>query len=337
MRAIVCHAPGKIETLRLEDAPPPRAPGPGEVCIVVHAAGVNFADVLITRGAYQEKPAHPFSPGMEAAGVVASAGAGVTHVRAGDRVLAFLDHGGFAEEAVARAADVTPIPPAMDFATAACFPVVYATSHLALCHRARLRPGEVLLVHGASGGVGLTAVEVGKTVGATVIATASSREKLVVAREHGADHLVNSAEEDICERVAALTGGADVVYDPVGGDAFTASLRVIRPGGRLLVIGFASGTVPQIPANHLLVKDASALGLSLGQLRRHRPDAVAAAMAELVRWYAEGRLRPFVSRTLPLERAVEALALLRDRRSTGKVALAVRGDGAGGPGGGAGP
>ncbi len=323
MRAVVCHAPGEIETLRVEDVAPPTLSA-GGVRIDVHAAGVNFADVLITRGEYQEKPAHPFAPGMEAAGVVSEVAPGVTRVAPGDRVLAFLDHGGFAEQAVARADDVARIPPGMDFATAAAFPVVYATSHLALRHRARLEPGEVLLVHGASGGVGLTAVEVGKAVGATVIATASSAEKLAVAREHGADHLVNYATEDIRERVTALAGGADVVYDPVGGDAFTASLHVIRPGGRILIIGFASGTVPQIPANHLLVKDASALGLSLGQLRRHRPDAVTAAMDELVRWHAEGRLRPFVSQTLPLARAVDALRLLRDRRSTGKVVLTVR-------------
>ncbi|MQA00074.1 MAG: zinc-binding dehydrogenase [Dehalococcoidia bacterium] len=330
MQAIVCREWGDIETLSLEEVAPPALMS-GGVRIEVRAAGVNFADLLITRGEYQEKPPFPFSPGMEAAGVVLDVAEGVTRVRPGDRVLAFLDHGGYAEQAVAREVDVTPLPetmtPPMDFATAASFPVVYATSHLALVHRARLQPGEVLLVHGASGGVGLTAVEVGRALGATVIATASSDEKLAVAREHGADHLVNYASEDIRERVLELTGGVDVVYDPVGGDAFTASLRCINPGGRLLVIGFASGTVPQIPANHLLVKDASALGLSLGQLRRHRPVAVAAAMEELLRWYAEGRLHPLVSQTFPLGRATEALALLQARRSTGKLVLTVGDEG----------
>jgi NADPH:quinone reductase len=326
MRAVVCREWGAVESLRLEQIAEPALPA-GGVRIEVRAAGVNFADLLITRGEYQEKPPFPFSPGMEAAGVVREVAEGVTRVRPGDRVLAFLDHGGYAEQAVAREADVTPIAGGMDFVTAAGFPVIYATSHLALRHRADLQPGEALLVHGASGGVGLTAVEVGKALGATVIATASSAQKLEVAREHGADHLVNYAQEDVRERVLALTGGCDVAYDPVGGEAFTASLRTIRPGGRILVIGFASGDVPQIPANHLLVKDASAMGLSLGQLRKHRPEVVAAAMEELLRWYEDGRLRPHVSSTLPLERFAEAMALLRDRRSTGKVVLTVGGEG----------
>ncbi len=322
MRAIVCRQWGELESLRLEELPAP-ALEPGTVRIAVRACGVNFADVLITRGEYQEKPPFPFSPGMEVAGVVLEIGEGVESFAAGDRVLALLDHGGYAEEVVAQASDVTRLPEAMGFAEAATFPVAYGTSHLALRHRADLRPGETLLVHGASGGVGLTAVEIGKALGATVIATASSAQKLQVASDHGADHLINYASEDIRERVLALTGGVDVVYDPVGGDAFTASLRCINPGGRILVIGFASGTVPQIPANHLLVKDASALGLSLGQLRRHRPDAVRAAMEEALRWYAEGRLRPLVSARFELADAPQAMALLRDRKATGKVVVTV--------------
>ncbi|PKN79506.1 MAG: zinc-binding dehydrogenase [Chloroflexi bacterium HGW-Chloroflexi-9] len=326
MRALICHAPGEIDDLRFAEVTPP-ALTEGGVRIAVHAAGVNFADLLITRGEYQERPAHPFSPGMEAAGVVLEVAPGVSHVAPGDRVLAFLDYGGFAEEIVAPARDVARIPDSMDWVTAAGFPVAYATSHLALRHRARLEAGEVLLVHGASGGVGLTAVEVGKAIGATVIATASSDEKLAVARDHGADHLVNSGD-DVRERVLELTGGADVVYDPVGGDLFTASLRCIRPGGRILVIGFASGTVPQIPANHLLVKDASALGFSLGQVRKHRPDAVQAALVELLAWAAEGRLRPHVSAVHPFDEAIEAMRALRDRRSTGKVVVRVRPEGA---------
>jgi len=327
MRAVLCHAPGDIDDLRLEETPaPPLAEGC--VRIEVRASGVNFADLLIIRGEYQEKPPHPFAPGMEVAGVVTEVASGVTGIAVGDRALAFLDAGGgYAEQAVARAIDVTRIPDGMDWATAASFPVVYATSHLALVHRARLQPDEVLLVHGASGGVGLTAIEVGKALGATVIASASSDDKLAVAREHGADHLINYTSEDIREQMLALTGGADVVYDPVGGDAFTASLRCINPGGRILLIGFASGTVPQIPANHLLVKDASALGLSLGQLRKHRPDAVQTAMRELLEWYVQGRLHPLVSTTLPLDRYAEAMRLLRDRRSTGKVVLEVSSDG----------
>lgn len=323
MRAVVCHAWADLDALAIEEVPAP-VPGEGEVLIEVHAAGVNFADLLIVKGEYQHKPPFPFSPGAEAAGIVAAVGAGVTSVEVGQRVLAMLDHGGYAEQVLARSDEVTPIPDGMDFETAATFPVVYATSHLALGHRARLQAGEVLLVHGASGGVGLTAVEVGKAMGATVIASASSAEKLEVAREHGADHLINYAQEDIRERVLALTGGADVVYDPVGGDAFVASLRCINPGGRILVIGFASGTVPQIPANHLLVKDASALGFSLTQLRRNHPEAVQAAMRELLAWVEQGRLRPLVSSTVPFEAFGDAMRLLRDRRSTGKVAIRVR-------------
>ncbi|MDA0270448.1 MAG: NADPH:quinone oxidoreductase family protein [Chloroflexi bacterium] len=326
MRALLCYANGDIDTLRLEETLAPAFTA-GGVRIAVHAAGVNFADLLITRGEYQVKPPHPFAPGMEVAGVVTEVAPGVTHVSPGDRVLAFLDHGGFAEEVVAPGRDVARIPDSMDWPTAAAFPVAYATSHLALRHRARLEAGEVLLVHGASGGVGLTAVEVGKAAGATVIATASSAEKLEVARQHGADHLVDSSG-DVREQVLALTGGADVVYDPVGGDLFTASLRCVKPGGRILVIGFASGTVPQIPANHLLVKDVAAMGFSLGQMRQHRPDAMQGALAELLDWYADGRLHPLVSALVPFEEAVDALALLRDRRSTGKVVVRIRPEGA---------
>lgn len=323
MRAVVCHEWGDLESLAIEDVPSP-VPGEGEVLIEVHAAGVNFADLLIVKGEYQHKPPFPFSPGAEVAGTVSALGAGVSGLQIGQRVLAMLDHGGYAQEAVAQAHEVTPLPETMDFETAATFPIVYTTSHLALGHRARLEPGEVLLVHGASGGVGLTAVEVGKAMGATVIASASSAEKLHVALEHGADFVINYAEEDIRQRVLDLTGGADVVYDPVGGDAFTASLRCINPGGRILVIGFASGSVPQIPANHLLVKDASALGFSLTQMRRHAPEAVEAAMHELLAWVASGRLQPLVSSTVPFEDFADGMRLLRDRRSTGKVAIRVR-------------
>jgi NADPH2:quinone reductase len=323
MRAMLCDAPGEPDALRLAEVEPAPLVA-GEVLIAVEAAGVNFADLLLIRGQYQDQPDYPFAPGLEAAGEVVEVADGVESVAVGERVLAVLASGGFAEFATAVAGDVTRLPEGMDAAVAATFPVVYATSHLALVHRARLQPGEVLLVHGASGGVGLTAVEVGHTLGATVIASASSADKLAIAREHGADHLINYAEEDVRERVLELTGGADVVYDPVGGDSFRASLRCINPGGRILVIGFASGDVPQIPANHLLVKDASALGLSLGQLRRHRPEVVQSAMRELLEWWREGRLQPLVSDRFPLERAAEAVEVLRDRRAAGKVALIVR-------------
>lgn len=322
MKAVLCREWSDVDRLRLEEVAAPRLTADG-VRIAVHAAGVNFADTLIVKGEYQERPPFPFSPGMEVSGVVTEVGPRVLHIHSGQRVLAFLDYGGFAEEVVARELDVTPIPDAMPFPVAAAFPVVYATAHLALRDRARLAPGEVLLVHGASGGAGLTAVEVGKAIGATVIATASSEEKLALAREHGADFAVLSTD-DVRSRVQALTGGIDVAFDPVGGAMFTASLHLVRPQGRILVIGFASGDVPQIPANHLLVKDAAALGFSLGQARRHRPDEVRQAMGELVRWYEEGRLHPLVSQEFPLDRAVDALVALQRRRVAGKVVVRVR-------------
>ena len=323
MRAVRCLELTGIDGLRLDKVEPPALIA-GGILIDVHAAGVNFADTLITRGEYQEKPPLPFSPGIEVAGIVREVAPYVASVSPGDRVLAQLDIGGFAEQAVAREEDVARIPDAMDFATAATFPVVYLTSHLALQHRARLQPGEVLLVHGASGGVGLTAVEIGKALGATVIASASSAEKLSIAQAHGADHLLNYAEEDIRDRVIELTGGADVVYDPVGGDAFRASLRCINPGGRILIIGFASGDIPQIPANHLLVKDASALGLSVGQIRKHQPLLIRESLTELLAWWSDGRLQPLVSATYPLEQYEQALTEIIERRATGKLALLLR-------------
>ncbi len=323
MRAVQCLELTGLDGLGLNDVPPPALLA-GGVLIDVHAAGVNFADTLITRGEYQEKPPLPFSPGMEVAGTVREVLPYVVSVSPGDRVLAQLDFGGFAEVAAAREADVARIPDEMDFPTAATFPIVYLTSHLALQHRARLQPGEVLLVHGASGGVGLTAVEVGKALGATVIASASSPEKLAIAQQHGADHLINYAEEDIRDRVLELTGGADVVYDPVGGDSFRASLRCINPGGRILIIGFASGDIPQIPANHLLVKDASALGLSIGQIRKHQPLVIRQSLDELLAWWSDGRLKPLVSATYPLEDYAQALDAIISRRATGKLALIVR-------------
>ena len=298
---------------------------PGQVRIDVHACGVNFADTLIVAGKYQVKPHIPFSPGMEIAGTVAECGQGVVRFQTGDRVMAVLDYGGFAEQVVAVEQDVFPIPDAMDFTVAAGFPVTYGTSHLALVLRAGLRAGEALVVHGAAGGVGLTAVEIGKAIGATVIATASGKAKLAVAQAHGADHLIDAQEEDIRERVRTLTGGrgADVVYDPVGGGAFAASLRSINWSGRILVVGFASGDVPQIPANILLVKNISVEGIHWGSYRKHAPERLAESFTALSDWYAAGYLRPRVSETFALEQAGEALAALRSRRPTGKLVLTV--------------
>jgi NADPH2:quinone reductase len=324
IRAVVCEALGGPETLVPKEVPRPE-PSLGEVLISVAAAGVNFADSLIVAGKYQEKPAPPFTPGFEVAGRVAEVGSGVTHPRPGDRVTAMVGHGGFAEAALARADTTFVLPDEMDFDTAAGFPITYATAHAALVWRAGLAAGEVLLVHGAAGGVGLAAVEVGKALGAEVIATAGGPEKLAVAREHGADHTIDYKTEDIRERVKALTAGrgADVVFDPVGGEVFEASLRAVAWGARLLVIGFAAGRIPQVPANILLVKNIAVLGLNIGSYRRHAPERFAEQFERLFAWYREGLLKPHVSHRLPLEEAPAAIALLTGRRATGKVVLTL--------------
>ncbi len=322
MRAVVCREFGPPEKLSVADLPSPRL-GPGQVRIAVAAAGLNFADTLMVAGKYQEKPPFPFVPGLEAAGVVRETGSGVTNLRPGDRVAALLDHGAFAEEAVARAADVYPIPDGMDFVTAAGFPVAYGTSELGLHHRGKLQPGETLLVLGAAGGVGLTAVEIGKAMGATVIAAARGADKLAIAKAHGADHAIDYATEDLRTRVKELTGdrGADVVFDPVGGDAFDAALRVTAWEGRILVIGFAAGRIPAPPANLLLVKNIATIGVFWGASNKRNPAVLRDSFARLFEWWQEGRLKPHVSHRLPLAKVADAMDLLLTRKSTGKVVL----------------
>lgn len=322
MRAVVCRNWGSPRGLTVEEMAEP-AMIEGGLRIAVAAAGVNFADTVMIEGRYQNKPPLPFAPGMEVAGRVVETAPGVKGFKAGDRVFAKLDYGGYAEEAVADARFTWPIPKGMDMTAAAGFAVVYGTSHLALTDRAGLKAGETLLVHGAAGGVGLTAVEIGKKLGATVIATASSPSKLAVAAEHGADHLIDHTAEDVRTRVLELTGGrgAEVVYDPVGGAAFAASLRCVAWGGRIIVIGFASGTIPQVPANILLVKHIGVLGFSWGTYRLHRPDLLTDSMATLLGWYAEGALKPRVSMTFDLAEARKALDALIGRKSTGKIVL----------------
>lgn len=325
MRAVLVDDWCSPADLRVREVPPPALPEKG-VRLAVHAAGVNFADGLIVQGKYQEKPSFPFTPGFEVAGEVLEVAPGVDHVRPGDRVFAVLDVGGFADEAVARAEDVHPMPDGMDFVTAAGFPIAYGTSHFALADRGGLQPGEVLLVHGAAGGVGLTAVECGKALGATVIATAGGQDKLAVAAAHGADHGIDYKSEDVRARVKDLTDGrgADVVYDPVGGAVFEASLRCTAPDGRLLIIGFASGTIPQIPANHLMVKNLSAVGVYWGAYRRLAPHRIRASFDQLRAWYEEGRLKPHVSHTFSLDDAAGALMALKNRTVTGKAVLICR-------------
>jgi NADPH2:quinone reductase len=323
MRAMLCHAWGPVENLRLGDAPAP-VPADGEVAIAVKAVGINYADAIMVAGNYQTKPPLPFSPGLEAAGIVATCGSGVTRFKPGDRVMAILAYGGLAELAVAPEAETFAIPERMSFEEAGAFPVAYISSHVALRWQGRLEPGETLLVLGAAGGVGLTAVEIGKAMGARVIAAASTPEKLAVALERGADDVVNYATEKLTERVMAITDGkgADVCFDPVGGELFDAALSSLGWGGRILLIGFVAG-VPQIPANRLLVKHRAALGSSLRYFRWHAPDKLRRSVEELLQWYGEGRLRPLVTHRLPLEQSVEAIRLLTDRKAHGKVVVLV--------------
>ncbi|MAN99879.1 NADPH:quinone oxidoreductase family protein [uncultured Roseovarius sp.] len=315
------HLPAKDDEPILTDLPRP-APGPGEISLRIAACGLNFADLLMIKGAYQDTPEPPFTLGMEVAGTVEALGPDTDGPAPGTRVAVFGGQGGLADYGCFPAARAVPLPDAMSFAEAAAFQVAYGTSHVALDHKARLLPGETLLVLGAAGGVGLTAVEIGKQMGARVIACARGADKLDVAKQAGADHLIDAATQDIRDTCRAL-GGVDVVYDPVGGDQFTAAMRACNPEARILAIGFASGDVPQIPANHLLVKNISVMGLYWGGYLKFRPEVLTLSMATLFDWYAAGRLRPHVSHLLPLEQAAEALDLLRSRKSTGKVVVTL--------------
>lgn len=306
---------------RLMDLPP-RQPGKGEISLAIKACGLNFADLLMAEGKYQERPEPPVILGMEVAGEVLETGAGVARLRKGEQVVLFAGSGGLAETGCFPADRAVTLPKGMSFADAAAFPVAYGTGHVALAHRARLRPGETLLVLGAAGGVGLAAVELGKLMGARVIAVARGAERLKVAASAGADQLIDSDGADLRAELKAL-GGADVVYDPVGGAQFEAAFRAARPEARILTIGFASGEVPQIKANHLLVKNLTVMGLYWGGYLGFRPEVVSDSLATLLGWCAAGRIRPRVSHVLPLARAGEGLRLLRERKATGKVVVTV--------------
>jgi NADPH2:quinone reductase len=324
MKAVLAKSFGPTEELVLEEVAPPRA-GPGEVLIAVRACGVNFFDALIVQGKYQTRPSLPFSPGGEVAGIIEAVGEGVSGFTAGTRVLASMGYGGYAQKVAVDAASVMAIPPQMDFATAAAFPITYGTSYHALKDRGQLRSGETLLVLGAAGGVGLAAVEIGKILGARVIAGASSEEKLALAREHGADTLINYGASDLRERIRDATGGkgVDVVYDPVGGAYTEPALRSLAPGGRLLVIGFASGEIPKIALNLLLLKVVSMVGVFWGAFAKAQPQRNAANLAELLAWYEAGKLRPHLSGTFPMERYREALDAVVQRKVLGKVVLVM--------------
>lgn len=302
----------------LTEIPIPQ-PGRDQVQVRIQACGLNFADLLMEKGTYQDIPDAPFTLGMELSGIITKTGDSVDNLSVGDRVAVFSGQGGLAKFGVFDSARACRIPDSMSFDHAAALLIAYGTSHLALGHRAQLQPGETLLVTGAAGGVGLTAVEIGKLMGATVIAHARGADKLAVARAAGADHLIDDSE-DLRTLVLDL-GGADVVYDAVGGPAFKAAFRASNPEARLLPIGFASGEVPQIPANHLLVKNLSVLGFYIGGYMKFRPDLLRRSFAQLVDWYSAGKLHPHVSHTLPLARVAEGMDLLRNRKSTGKVVI----------------
>ncbi|MEJ6401390.1 NADPH:quinone oxidoreductase family protein [Yoonia sp. 2307UL14-13] len=317
MRAFQVSAFDTPPTLADIDKPQPKA---GEVLIDIAACGLNFADLLMANGTYQATPEPPFTLGMEVCGTVTAHGKGVKEPAIGTRVAVFGGHGGMAEQGCFPAMLCRPVPDDMPSDVAAGFMVAYGTSHLALTRRANLQAGETLLVLGAAGGVGLTAVEIGKAMGAKVIAVARGADKLAVAKKAGADHLIDSDSQDIKTEVKKL-GGADVVYDPVGGDAFKAALGACNREARVITIGFASGDVPQIPANIILVKNITVIGFYWGGYLMFNPPALTESLGELMTWYGEGRLKPHISHKIPLDQAAEALDLMRTRKSTGKVVV----------------
>ena len=338
MRALVCEAYGPIENLKIKDMPKP-APEPGEVLVKVGAAGVSFAAMLGVQGKHQNKPPLPFVPGNEISGEVVALGDGVKNLEVGQRIATGGSRGGFAEYCVTIAANAVPIPDTMPYAEATNFPTLYPTAYGALKWKADLQPGEVLLVHGAGGGSGLTGIEVGKAMGATVIASAGGADKLAAAKSVGADHLIDYRTEDLRTKVLELTDGrgADVIYDPVGGDAFAASMRCVAPEGRIIPMGFASGVIPQIPANILLVKNVTVIGFYYGYYNGwggktaptpKEADALAKrralvmdAQEELMRWFTEGKLKAMVAGKFDLADYVKAFKLIEERTVVGKAVL----------------
>lgn len=325
MKALVCKEFGSPDILVMDEVEKPVV-APGMVIIEVHSVGLNFPDTLIIAGKYQFKPPFPFSPGMECAGIVAEIGEGVTNVAVGDRVMANHRVGGFAEYVLAPEEGTYKIPDNMPFDKAAGFPVTYGTTYHALVDRGNLQPGEVLLVHGAAGGVGLNAVELGKALGVTVIGTVGSDEKMDIVKQYGADHVINYSTESIRDRVKELTGGkgADVIYDPVGGDAFDQSMRCINWNGRLLVIGFASGRISELKTNLVLLKGCSVVGVFWGEFARRYPDQNQANFQAMLEMVKEGKINPHVSMHFPLEEGVAAMHALLSRKSTGKVIITVK-------------
>ncbi|MBI37817.1 MAG: hypothetical protein CL568_09570 [Alphaproteobacteria bacterium] len=326
MRAILCKEWGNPDSLILGESDSPE-PGAGEVKIRVRAAGVNYADLVLIRGQYQEKPDFPFSPGLEGAGEVLEIGEEVTNLSVGQRVMAVTSKGAFAEEAIVPSNGIFSIPDGMDYFDAAVFPVAYGTSHLALKERGNLKPGETLLVLGAAGGVGLTAIECGKAIGAKVIAAASSDEKLNLTKSYGADHTINYLTEDLRSVVREVTDGkgVDMVYDPVGGEFSLKAMRSLAQQGRYLVIGFAAGDIPSFPANYLLIKNISVIGIYWGWYRTNQTEIFRKSFSELSKWYSEGLVSPHVSQKFSLSEAPEALSVLETRKAMGRLVIDIDG------------
>ena len=324
MKALVCNELGPIENLRVEELPEPVIQS-GHVVVDVKSCGVNFPDTLIVQGKYQQKPPLPFAPGMEVAGIVNAVGEGVEHVKTGDHVLALPGWGGFAEQVLVDAHRTVVLPKSIDFNTAAGFMLTYGTSHHALIDRGQLKANETLLVLGAAGGVGLSAIDIAKTIGAKVIAAASSDDKLALCRDYGADELIDYSREDLKERVKELTNGkgVDVVYDPVGGDFAEPALRATGWRGRYLVIGFAAGAIPKMPLNLTLLKGCSIVGVFWGSFTQREPENNQKAMDELLTWLQEGKLKPHVSAAYPLEQSLQALQDLVNRKAKGKIVVTM--------------
>jgi NADPH2:quinone reductase len=322
MKAVLCEAWGLPGSLKVQALPDPQ-PGPGQVMIDVQAAGVNFPDVLIVQGKYQFKPELPFVPGSEVAGVIRSVADDVTTFKVGDKVIAFTSTGGFGQQLLAPVQALMPMPRGMDFDTAAAITLTYGTSYHAIVDRAKLEAGENMLILGAAGGVGLAAIEIGKALGARIIACASTDEKLEVCRQHGADVLINYSRQDLREAVKAATGGKgpDVIYDPVGGDYAEPAFRSIAWGGRYLVVGFANGEIPKLPLNLTLLKGASLMGVFWGEFTKRDPKGNLKNMRQVLQWLQEGKIKPLISGRYALEDAWRALDDMAARRVTGKVVV----------------
>ena len=324
MKAYVCREFGPVESHKVEEIADPRAEA-GQVVVDVKAAGVSFPDVLIVQGKYQFQPPFPFSPGGEIAGIISEVGEGVVDWKVGDRVIAMTGNGGIAEKVVAFEMTLMPLPETMDFKDGAAFPLNYGTTYHALKQRGQLQAGETLLVTGAGGGVGTTAIEIGKAMGARVIAAASTDEKLEIAKNLGADEVINYSDGELKEKVKALTDGlgADVIYDPIGGDIFMQCMRCINWKGRVLVIGFASGPIPEVPTNLALLKGCSIVGVFWGRFTGAEPEENSQNFDELFALHAEGKLKPQITKSYSLNDAAEAISSLENRKATGKVVIEI--------------